>query len=235
MLQHNFPHIVSIALHAGLASLVFIYQPLMNPMDKGDGLFIELQDGPTTKGETILPPVVKVEEKQKKKPIKKVKKPIVKKTSPVVTPQQTESAKVVTQTQESPIKASQELAQIEASAPSEEASLKFGTNNGIRDARFLQQQKGNKPPSYPVHDRLRKRQGQVVVLGFINDEGYVQRIKLESTSGSKEMNYNALKAFSLYRFEKGQQGWVRMPFQFTLKGPPKRIHGRHRTDNTRVR
>ncbi|MCJ8275225.1 MAG: hypothetical protein HRT44_06480, partial [Bdellovibrionales bacterium] len=93
--------IVSLFLHAGLAGLALFYQPAIQPVQKGDGFLMELSEGPTPKGETLIPPI----EKPKKIKLKKIVKPVAKPMPNPVVVQQKESAKVVTQTQESPIKA----------------------------------------------------------------------------------------------------------------------------------
>ena len=86
----------------------------------------------------------------------------------------------------------------------------------ISNSRSLRQQGGNRPPQYPVVDRIRKNTGTVMVLGFVNKEGRVSNVQVDSSTGTRRMNTSAMMAFKKYRFQKGQEGWVKMPFEYTL-------------------
>lgn len=96
-------------------------------------------------------------------------------------------------------------------------------NGPIRDAGELRALPGNPNPVYPARDRLKRKEGTAVVLGQIQPDGRVSRVVLEKSSGSKEMDLESAKAFKNWRFQAGQAGWVRKPFQFRLVGNAKEV------------
>jgi TonB family protein len=96
-------------------------------------------------------------------------------------------------------------------------------NGPIRDAGELRALPGNPNPIYPARDRLRRKEGVAVILGQITADGRVGRVVLEKSSGSKEMDLESAKAFRSWRFQAGQAGWVRKPFQFRLVGQAKEV------------
>lgn len=96
-------------------------------------------------------------------------------------------------------------------------------NGPIRDAGELRALPGNPNPVYPARDRLKRKEGTAVVLGQIQPDGRVGRVVLEKSSGSKEMDLESAKAFKNWRFQAGQAGWVRKPFQFRLVGNAKEV------------
>lgn len=96
-------------------------------------------------------------------------------------------------------------------------------NGPIRDAGELRALPGNPNPVYPARDRLKRKEGTAVILGQIQPDGRVGRVVLEKSSGSKEMDLESAKAFKSWRFQAGQAGWVRKPFQFRLVGNAKEV------------
>jgi TonB family protein len=96
-------------------------------------------------------------------------------------------------------------------------------NGPIRDAGELRALAGNPNPIYPARDRLRRNEGTAVVLGQVAADGRVSRVVLEKSSGSKDMDLESAKAFKNWRFQSGQAGWVRKPFQFRLVGQAKEV------------
>jgi protein TonB len=88
----------------------------------------------------------------------------------------------------------------------------------VRDASDLRAIQGNPNPVYPARDRLDRREGTAVILGRVTADGRISELVLEQSSGSREMDNASLQAFSKWRFERGQQGWIRKPFQFRLVG-----------------
>ncbi len=96
-------------------------------------------------------------------------------------------------------------------------------NGPIRDAGELRALSGNPNPVYPARDRLKRKEGTAVILGQIQPDGRVGRVVLEKSSGSKEMDLESAKAFKSWRFQAGQAGWVRKPFQFRLVGNAKEV------------
>lgn len=96
-------------------------------------------------------------------------------------------------------------------------------NGPIRDAGEMRALPGNPNPVYPARDRLKRKEGTAVILGQIQPDGRVGRVVLEKSSGSKEMDLESAKAFKSWRFQAGQAGWVRKPFQFRLVGNAKEV------------
>lgn len=97
-------------------------------------------------------------------------------------------------------------------------------HNGLN----FQQQPGNLKPQYPMVDRLRKHEGEVRLLGYVNNNGRVESPQVLKNTGSAHMAREALLAFQKYRFKLGQTGWIEMPFQFKLSGPTEKLSVRER-------
>ncbi len=93
----------------------------------------------------------------------------------------------------------------------------------IRDASELRALPGNPNPVYPARDRLARKEGTSVILGRITPDGRVSDLSIQKSSGSQEMDSASLQAFRSWRFQSGQQGWVRKPFQFRLVGDAKEV------------
>lgn len=104
-----------------------------------------------------------------------------------------------------------------------------GTGSGtviagpIRDASELKALPGNPNPVYPARDRFNRKQGTAFVLGRVMPDGRIGQVVLEKSSGSPSMDAESAKAFRNWRFQPGQQGWVRKPFQFRLVGEAKEV------------
>jgi TonB family protein len=96
----------------------------------------------------------------------------------------------------------------------------FGVPSGaqVRDARSLEAMPGNPLATYPLPDRLANRQGTTVLLGHVRNDGRIENITLEQSSGSRMMDESAAKAFSKWKYKPGQEGYVRLPVQFKLVG-----------------
>ncbi len=93
----------------------------------------------------------------------------------------------------------------------------------IRDASDLRALPGNPNPVYPARDRLARKEGTAVILGRVSADGRVTDLKLEKSSGSQAMDSASIQAFRSWRFQGGQQGWIRKPFQFRLVGEAKEV------------
>ncbi|CAN5725223.1 hypothetical protein BH10BDE1_BH10BDE1_29750 [soil metagenome] len=93
----------------------------------------------------------------------------------------------------------------------------------IRDASELKALNGNPNPVYPPRDRLAHKEGTAVILGRVSPDGRVVEATIEKSSGSQNMDNASIQAFRGWRFQAGQQGWVRKPFQFRLVGEAKEI------------
>ncbi|MBE8222202.1 MAG: TonB family protein, partial [Bdellovibrionales bacterium] len=97
----------------------------------------------------------------------------------------------------------------------------FGLPKGIRDARSLKQMNGNPIPNYPYQSRVRKNQGVVFLVYYVNQFGRVSRVKIHKSSGFFALDDSAKKTISRYRYYKGQSGYVIHPIEFTLNGTVK--------------
>jgi len=62
-----------------------------------------------------------------------------------------------------------------------------------------------------------KWEGRVEVLYYVDPAGFVEKIQLKKSSGHKVLDNTALRALSRYRYEPGQEGWVRHPVEFFLE------------------
>ena len=96
----------------------------------------------------------------------------------------------------------------------------------VRDASELKVLPGNAQPAYPQRDRLARKQGTSVLVGKVTSEGRLVNTKVERSSGSAQMDSASLQAFRSWRFQAGQEGWVRQPFQFKLVGEAREIPAR---------
>lgn len=94
-----------------------------------------------------------------------------------------------------------------------------GSNpNGVRALRELKQMPGNKKPEYALADRRANKQGQVVYHAFINSEGLPEKFTLIKSSGYPSLDESTLSSLKKWRFYPGQEGWVELPFKWSLKG-----------------
>lgn len=234
--------ITSIIIHAGLAWAAFNVPNyfdfnLNKPEVEKPVYTMELMNQPQKKKKPIAI--------QKPRP-KKVKKKIVAKPKPKKFYKKPKPAKkLVTQKQKSPVKVVQAsrptqkakdllpekfipLPEKQESAQSKLVAKKDQSGmDTVSDGRFLRQRGGNPAPQYPVADRIRKQTGRVTVLGYVDRAGNVSRVQLDESSGTRRMETSAVQAFSNYKFQKGQEGWVKMPFEFTLDGEARVISVRN--------
>ena len=94
----------------------------------------------------------------------------------------------------------------------------YGTPGTFLDISKLTERPGNAKPSYPFVARFRHQEGLVIVRAYIRKDGHVDLPILEKSSGYSNLDQEALRAFSHWRFEPPSQGgWVLKPFQFNLK------------------
>ena len=103
--------------------------------------------------------------------------------------------------------------------------LQNGVPTGVRDVSQLEAVPGNRPPFYDVQDRLKKRQGTVVLRAYVTSNGRVKDIRLMESSYHESLDSKTIKAFRKYRFYPGQEGWVQMEFIWTLRGEAERYQG----------
>ena len=88
----------------------------------------------------------------------------------------------------------------------------------IKNFQDLKQKMGNTSLDYPDFARRTKMEGTVSVLFFVTQQGLVEQIQLESSSGHSELDNFVLRRLSRYEFLPGQETWVRHKISFTLKG-----------------
>ena len=101
--------------------------------------------------------------------------------------------------------------------------------NGTRDARKLVQVRGNPKPTYPRSARISKAEGTVVLKYLVTDSGFVEDIRVQKSSGSQELDNEAIDKIERWRFEPGQAGETTHPVTFKLDGPNKQLPSRLRT------
>ncbi|MEM7647196.1 MAG: TonB family protein [Pseudomonadota bacterium] len=162
----------------------------------------------------------------KPKPIKnkatKKKRKVLAKPKPKPKKSYKKKPQLVTQKQKSPVKIVQGSAG-RTGARKTRAPIPPYKGPKIMSRESIQQQGGNRPPQYPIVDRIRKNTGTVTVIGYVNKKGRVSDVKVDSSTGTRRMNVSSMAAFKNYRFQKGQQGWVKMPFKYTLDDGEARV------------
>ena len=91
-------------------------------------------------------------------------------------------------------------------------------DNSIKTFTSLKQKLGNPPLSYPDFARREGIQGEVSILFFVTEQGLVDKIQLESSSGHSELDNFVLRTIARYEFLPNQETWVRYKIPFILKG-----------------
>lgn len=103
------------------------------------------------------------------------------------------------------------------------------TKAGAVDYAELKQMSGNRAPAYPFSARRDRRQGNVELLYHVTKAGTVTDVQVATSSGSDDLDKEAVRAISKFRFVPGQEGWARHPVQFNLKGDTAAAPSRLRT------
>jgi len=95
----------------------------------------------------------------------------------------------------------------------------YGVPTGavVKDASLLAARPGNRPPQYPYISRLRRQQGAVQLLAYIDANGHIEKLFVEKSSGFPALDREAFDAFQKWLFYPGQADWVRKTFNFRLK------------------
>jgi len=119
-----------------------------------------------------------------------------------------------------------EAAKVEKSAASAEPQA-VEENKGVTLPGTLQmaypRYQSNTPPSYPGLARKRGQEGTVILQVLVNEQGRVDDLEIEISSGFGQLDRAALSAVRKWSFEPGRQGeeriamWVRVPVTFKLK------------------
>ena len=88
----------------------------------------------------------------------------------------------------------------------------------IKKFQDIKQKRGNIPLDYPDVARRAGMEGTVSVLFFVTQQGLVEQIQLESSSGHSKLDNFVLRTLSRYEFLPGQETWVRYNIPFILEG-----------------
>lgn len=99
-------------------------------------------------------------------------------------------------------------------------SESYGSPNGIRTLEQLKQMPGNQRPQYGSDDRYKNREGIVSFVAYVGNDGVIQKMLLKKTTGHRTLDAKALAAIKHWKFYPGQEGWVEIPFNWSLKGAP---------------
>lgn len=141
-------------------------------------------------------------------PVAAVPAPTPAKAKPVPTP--------------TPVAASNDEGQGQTGASTGEGSGDLGkggaTIAGAVSVSDLKQMPGNKGPAYPQQARLERRQGQMELVYRVTKEGAVSDLQITKSTGSKDLDEEALRAIAKFKFVPGQEGWARHPVVYSLKG-----------------
>jgi periplasmic protein TonB len=76
---------------------------------------------------------------------------------------------------------------------------------------------GNHKPSYPYMSRLRRQQGTVILRAYVNADGSVNQVSVNTTSGFSALDEEARLTYQRWKYQPGLTGWVIKPFKFSLK------------------
>lgn len=109
------------------------------------------------------------------------------------------------------------------------STMLAGSPNGVRSLEQLRQMPGNPIPQYSQTERMQGHQGNVVFHAYIERNGSVSRFKQLSSTGYANLDTKTLDALRKWKFYPGQEGWVELPFGWTLKGGAKAVGGTLRT------
>lgn len=74
-------------------------------------------------------------------------------------------------------------------------------------------------PDYPLQDKLKGHQGDVVLLYSLKTDGTVTNIRVFKSSGFKTLDLSAARALAQYKYPEGRIVEVIKTFSFRLKGP----------------
>ncbi len=100
-------------------------------------------------------------------------------------------------------------------APTKEVA---GIPGGVRSLEQLRQMPGNKFPQYSQDERLARQEGQTMFYAYVNKDGSLSQFKLGQSTGYRNLDGKTLAALKKWKFYPGQEGWVEMPFKWTLNG-----------------
>ena len=87
----------------------------------------------------------------------------------------------------------------------------------IKSSQTLIPVPGNPEWSYPQQARQNKKEGSVFLQYFVDDTGFVDKIKLLKSSGYSILDNEALRVMARQKYRPGQSGWYRHQVDFKLK------------------
>jgi protein TonB len=93
---------------------------------------------------------------------------------------------------------------------------------------------GNKGPAYPQQARLERRQGQLELVYRVTKEGTVSDLQITKSTGSSDLDEEALRAIAKFKFVPGQEGWAKHPVVYSLKGEVTYLPSRLRKNGTQA-
>lgn len=93
-----------------------------------------------------------------------------------------------------------------------------GIPGGVRSLEQLRQMPGNKFPQYSQDERLARQEGKTMFYAYVNKDGTLSQFKLGQSTGYRNLDGKTLAALKKWKFYPGQEGWVEMPFKWTLNG-----------------
>ena len=80
----------------------------------------------------------------------------------------------------------------------------------------LKQKEGNPIPKYPKKARIKKLEGDVELVYYVNPVGFVENIHVNRSSGHNILDNEAIRTLSRYHYYPGQEGWVKHLVKFSL-------------------
>lgn len=93
-----------------------------------------------------------------------------------------------------------------------------GQAQGVRSLDQLKQMPRNPLPQYSADERFYGHQGTVVFQAYITHAGKPTQFKLVRSSGHQNLDSKTLAALQNWKFYPGQEGWVELPFNWSLSG-----------------
>lgn len=112
--------------------------------------------------------------------------------------------------------------EVKNSTPSQGPAIAINGNqdtaSNVRTLEQLKQAPGNEVPKYDNDDRLHKRQGDVTFWAYVNKQGTLEKFKLIESTGFRELDFKTLRVLRSWKFYPGQEGWVEIPYSWSLKG-----------------
>jgi TonB family protein len=111
------------------------------------------------------------------------------------------------------------------SASPEPTKQVAGIPGGVRTLGQLRQKPGNRSPQYDAKERLARQEGDVVFYAYVNTDGTLSDFKMAQSTGFTNLDDKTLAALKKWKFYPGQEGWVEMPFKWSLRGEAQQAGG----------